>query len=109
MADSFTGITPVERVQFRVLKISSPNWVAGFVNGEGSFYVVIFKDKQYKTGYSVQLRFVLGQHSRDLLLIEKLVEFFGCGYLKSYSNKPLVWYTVTDINNIINVCLFAYN
>lgn len=108
LVDNFTNIIPVERIKFQVSNIPS-NWVAGFVSGEGSFYVVLFKNNKYKTGYSVQLRFVIGQHSRDLLLIEKLVEFFGCGYLKPFSNKSAVCYAVTDINSIVDIIIPFFN
>jgi hypothetical protein len=70
---------------------------------------VLSKNNKYKTGYSVQLRFVIGQHSRDRLLIEKLPEFFGCGYLQDFSNKAAVCYVVTDINNIMNVIIPFFN
>lgn len=109
LTDNFTDIVPVERTKYLPSGIPSDNWVAGFASGEGSFYVVLFKNNKYKTGYSVQLRFVIGQHSRDRLLIEKLPEFFGCGYLQDFSNKAAVCYVVTDINNIVNVIIPFFN
>nr|YP_009574624.1 GIY-YIG endonuclease [Orbilia dorsalia]QBF58425.1 GIY-YIG endonuclease [Orbilia dorsalia] len=105
LINSFTDIIPIERIKFQVTESLSPYWVAGFTSGEGSFYVALFKTDKYKIGYSVQLRFAIGQHSRDLFLIEKLVGFFGCGYLKPFSNKSAVCYVVTDINNILNIII----
>lgn len=32
-------------------------------------------------GYQVTLEFVITQHIRDALLMQKIVDFFGCGYL----------------------------
>jgi hypothetical protein len=122
LIESFPGIIPVDRVQFQVSNIPDPtppgldlplwvdpNWMAGFISGEGSFYVVLSKHKSYKTGYSVLLNFVVGQHSRDLLLMEKLVEFFGCGRLNQVSDKPAVCYLVTDINNIVDIIIPFFN
>ena len=34
-----------------------------------------------KTGYQVMLQFTITQHIRDELMMMKLIEFFGCGYL----------------------------
>jgi hypothetical protein len=38
-----------------------------------------------------------------------LVEFFGCGYLKPFSNKSAVCYAVTDINNIVDIIIPFFN
>jgi hypothetical protein len=34
-----------------------------------------------KLGFQVTLEFVITQHIRDALLMQKLVDFFNCGYL----------------------------
>jgi hypothetical protein len=59
----------------------NPNWVAGFTDGEGCFWI-----KTKKASGSHKINFILGfqvsQHNRDLLLMEKLVTFFKCGRLE---------------------------
>jgi hypothetical protein len=77
--------------------------VSGFVNGDGSFYVSLFKHKSYKTGYVVQLRFNVSQDSRDTVLIEKLQQFFGCGSL--WFNEKVISLTVTQFSQIIDVII----
>lgn len=42
-----------------------PNWLVGFVNGDGSFYTTIVLSKTNLIGYAVRLQFNIGQHSRD--------------------------------------------
>jgi len=42
----------------------SPQSLAGFIEGEGCFYILVSKSKLYKTGASVQLQFTTTQHSR---------------------------------------------
>jgi len=39
----------------------SPDWVAGFVDGDGSFYPLIHKATDYKCGFQVQLIFEIAQ------------------------------------------------
>ncbi len=48
----------------------------GFVSAEGNFDVRI-PSTNNKLGYRVQLRFRISQHSRDIRLMEKIVEYFG--------------------------------
>ena len=52
--------------QFNPSSIPSPQWITGFTEGDGSFYPVILRAKDYKFGYQVQLYFCLTQ-----ILIEK--------------------------------------
>jgi hypothetical protein len=50
--------------------------------GEGCFYIKISKDSTTRTGFTVSLSFILGQHSRDKELMIKLGEYLSCGHLK---------------------------
>lgn len=65
--------------------IPDPNWIAGFVSGEGCFSVNIAKSSSCKTGSRVWLSFQITQHSRDAVLMKALTEYLGCGhyYLKT--------------------------
>lgn len=62
-----------------------PNWVSGFVDGEGCFAVEIFKSKASKLGYATNLRFSISQHARDNFLIKGLISYFNCGNFKEDS------------------------
>nr|YP_010130236.1 LAGLIDADG endonuclease [Clavaria fumosa]QPZ51137.1 LAGLIDADG endonuclease [Clavaria fumosa] len=61
----FNHFTPVKWPLVLTYKIPDPNWVAGFVTGEGNFNVMIHKSKTHKIGHQVQLRFRITQHERD--------------------------------------------
>lgn len=61
-----------------------PQWVAGFISGEGSFSVNITKSKPCETKEHVKLVFRFNQHIRDELLIKSFVNYFGCGSYYSY-------------------------
>jgi hypothetical protein len=74
---AFPNITPVQRLEVVDQVIKDPNWLAGFVNAEGCFFVGISKKKFTKTGYSVELRFSISQHSKDTILINSLTNFFN--------------------------------
>lgn len=76
---AFPNIIPVERPVVQVPKIIDPNWLVGFVEGEGCFYVHIIKSKTCKLGKSVCLKFFITQHSRDTQLMKSLIDYLGCG------------------------------
>jgi hypothetical protein len=56
-----------------------PSYVTGFTDGEGSFILTIIKDKKYKTGWRVACRFVISLHKKDLILLNKIKDFFNTG------------------------------
>jgi hypothetical protein len=65
-------------------------WMHGFVCGEGSFFVEIFKSNT-TIGFQVRLVFKLTQHFRDEQLLKSFIEYFDCGkiYKKSSYSEVL--------------------
>jgi hypothetical protein len=61
------------------MPILDPQWLAGFTDGEGCFYIKIQKSKTNKNGSTVSLSFLLTQHSRDDKLLVSLISYLGCG------------------------------
>jgi hypothetical protein len=59
-----------------------PNWVAGFVDGEGTFYVGVNKNPTMKSGYQVLPEFRIVQHKKDIQLLYALKRFFGTGVVR---------------------------
>lgn len=57
----------------------SPEWVVGFVDGEGCFYIGVNRQPTMKIGWQVLPEFRVVQHQRDVALLEQLRAFFGCG------------------------------
>lgn len=51
LKNSFPGVIIAERPRVEVTDEADPNWVAGFVSGEGSFFIVIRKSSNFKTGF----------------------------------------------------------
>ena len=62
---NFTNVQYVSRPVFDVQDIKDLKWLAGFVDGEGYFYVSSLKDNLYSIGYKVTLIFSVTQHARD--------------------------------------------
>jgi LAGLIDADG endonuclease/NADH-Ubiquinone oxidoreductase (complex I), chain 5 N-terminus len=99
----FPGYIPVKRPEINCDNvILDPNWVSGFVSAEGNFDVRMPSVKS-KLGYRVQLRFRISQHSRDIRLMEKIVEYFGSGKIYKYSGKSAVSLSIVDFTDITNI------
>jgi len=77
-----------------------PEWVAGFSTGESNFFIAVQKSKT-NSGLSTSLRFSIAQHSRDLLLLESFVIFFGGGYVMNYKNRSVCEFIITKIDHIV--------
>lgn len=59
-----------------------PNWVAGFVDGEGTFYIGVNPNKTMKSGFQVLPEFRIVQHKKDIKLLYALKRFFGAGVVR---------------------------
>ena len=54
-------------------------WIVGFVDGEGSFLVSLFRNKTTALGWQVFPEFIVTQGARSLKVLEMIRTFFGCG------------------------------
>lgn len=100
LKSDFPDINPIPKslVNLNPEKIE-PNWLVGFVDGEGCFMISIYKDKT-KTGFTPKLTFQITQHSRDAELMDRCIKIFGCGWIKKENSKPAVRFTVTKFRDI---------
>jgi hypothetical protein len=57
-------------------------WVVGFVDGEGCFYVGVNPHPEMQAGYQVLPEFTVVQHERDVQILYALKQFFGCGVVR---------------------------
>jgi hypothetical protein len=46
--------------------------------------IKVKKSASYIVGYQVHLEFQLAQHSRDIILIESLINYLDCGVISEY-------------------------
>ena len=56
-----------------------PEWVAGFVDGEGCFHVSINRQPKMSTGWQVLPEFRIVQHQKNEAILERLQRFFKAG------------------------------
>jgi hypothetical protein len=65
------------------MKKLDSNWIAGFTDGEGTFYVGINKNNHTLLGYQVLPEFRIVQHKIDVQLLYRIRDFFGSGVVRS--------------------------
>jgi NADH-ubiquinone oxidoreductase chain 2 len=82
----FPDTVPVTRPQIANTTIPHPEWMAGFVSGEGCFLVQLAKYGKGKLD-GVSLSFKVSQHLRDKSLLNSFILFFGCGLFNYHSGK----------------------
>ena len=68
-----------------------PQWIVGFVDGEGCFHVGINEQADMKTGFQVLPEFTVVQHERDVQTLHALKSFFGCGVVRKNHGDRLAY------------------
>ena len=83
----------------------SPDWVVGFVDGEGRFHVSVVRHPEMKLGYQVLPEFTVVQHERDVQILYALKRFFGCGVVRR--NHGDRWaYRARKLSCLERICEF---
>ena len=99
LKEDFPDLKPALRFVIKDQIIYDPNWLIGFIEGEGCFFVDISKSKTNHLGYQVKLKFIITQHYRDYQLINSLIKYLDCGVYYS-KNSQLGHFLVTKFGDI---------
>ncbi|MGH2335290.1 LAGLIDADG family homing endonuclease, partial [Enterococcus faecalis] len=85
----------------------NPQWVSGFVAGDGGFAIYVRSAKDYVLLKKVYCRFHIAQHVEDLKLMELFIKFFNCGSVSVRSNTatPRCDFIVQDTNCLLEKIL----
>ncbi|KAG0632627.1 homing endonuclease, partial [Tuber brumale] len=67
--------------------------------------VEIYKSKSTKLKYSVNLKFILTQNSRDHFLLSNLVNYLGCGNIKEDRKNNITYFYVSNLDSINSIIL----
>ena len=90
----FTDIIGADKIEVKLPERLHPEWVSGFVAGDGGFSIGIRKTGQ------IYFRFHIAQHSRDQLLMQMFISFFDCGKLNIRTNAKRCDFYVQDFRFI---------
>ena len=75
-------------------------WITGFVDGEGCFYVGINPNPGMTVGYQVLPEFTVVQHERDVQVLHALKDYFGCGVVRKNHGERMA-YRVRSIDHLV--------
>src|SRR3989344_3656025 len=83
----------------------SEDYLVGFVEGEGMFYIGVVPSRETKTGWQVIYFFKVSQNPSGKVVLDQLKQRLGCGYLKQNSqtdstDKSLA-YVVRDLPSLM--------
>ena len=70
----------------------NPFYVAGFIDGEGSFSVSVGKHKTLSRGFEVRPEFEIELRADDREILERMLVTIGCGKIYDCSYERYGWY-----------------
>ena len=96
---------PLGKEQIHRKKLN-PQYVAGFIDGEGSFSVSIGRHKTLKRGLEVRAEFEIELRADDREILERICITIGCGKIydcsyERYGWFPHVKYKITSVKNML--------
>ena len=107
MKELYSNLVPVARLEVPEREIL-PEWLTGFVDGEGNFSIVTVEKKSSDapsiSSYKVWLHFQITQHSRDTDLMERIATFFECGGVKK-RNIDAVDFKLNKFEELENIII----
>ena len=99
---AFPNTEPILIPELPIINIQDLNWLAGFTDAEGCFFIALKKSPASKLGEAVWLKFILTQHSQDKDLLESLIQTLDCGrYISKLNYGEFVVEKFTDIRDKI--------
>lgn len=98
-----TSVTDSVELIMEFMNILNPNWVTGFVDGEGCFHVRISKRKKLNVGIEIGLSFSISQKKKDIKLLEDIKSYFKCGGIRINKKDGCAVYEVRNIKSLLNI------
>ena len=99
----YPNILPISKPIINLPDNLNPQWVSGFVAGDGGFSIYVRPAKDYVLAEKVYCRFHIAQHSKDIELMKLFINFFACGIVNLRSNlsTPRCDFIVQDTTNLL--------
>jgi len=101
----YPNIVPLNKPVVILPDNLNPQWVSGFVGGDGGFSIYVRPALDYVLLEKVYCRFHIAQHIKDIELLKLFIKYFGCGVVAVRSNLTgcdfIVQNTTYILNNIL--------
>lgn len=103
------NVLSADNQQGRLKSFLDPWYIVGFVEGEGTFHIAFYKDPRMKQNIKVIPEFHINQSYLRINTLNKIKEYFNCGYIKANhakNNKDTTYvYVVRDRDDLINIII----
>lgn len=83
----------------RRLNESMAAYIAGFLDGDGSIYVRLKPNTQYRYGFQVAPNIVFYQSQKEIKFLERVKNEIGAGYIRK-RNDGIAEYTIGDVGTM---------
>lgn len=83
--------------------VLDPNWIVGFVDGEGCFSVSVHRSSMMHRhgGWQLQPVFHIYQHQDHRDVLEAMISVFGCGRIRPKGPNSSVWtFAIDGLRNL---------
>ena len=80
----------------------NPDWIAGFVDGEGCFHIGISKHPELKFDHQILPELTVVQHKRDIDLLYKIRSEMNCGVVRRNHEDRYCW-RVRKLQNLAEI------
>ena len=91
----------MRRYNTPTLKREIANYISGYVDGEGCFCVSFSKRAKLNIGWEVKPSFAVGQNFDRRQVLDLMMEYFGCGFMRrDYADKTLK-YEVRSLEELL--------
>ena len=82
----------------------TPEWIVGFIDGEGCFHVGISRHDDLRSGFQILPELTVVQHQRDLDLLFELRTTMNCGVVRRNHGDRFCW-RVRNLKNLSDVII----
>ena len=85
-------LAPFGKESIRRKRKLDPNYIAGFIDGEGSFSISLGKHKTLKRRLEIRPEFEIELRADDREILERILITIGCGRIYDLSYERYGWY-----------------
>jgi hypothetical protein len=105
--ESYKNVSPIVKPIFKSnTELLHPNWIAGFIQADGSFGLNYTKQIRMKLGYTCQPQFRICQHKRDLIVLNRIITTMGCGTLmKPTGYRDEYNFSVANLKELLTIVI----
>jgi hypothetical protein len=94
-----SGLTQLKPKPMTITDDEFHQWLVGFIDGEGNFYIRIGKDGTISFTFTIKL------HIDDLKALEFIKSKLNCGSIQRHSSENAAYFRISGVNQIVNILL----